>query len=91
MYSVRSPRLNGDYWVYVRVKVLIEGINLGGRMEAHGSLLFDLSLTPEAPLKETDAPDRSIKPPLSPQTPLLLTRSVNPSFNVRTHNVYGLN
>lgn len=46
------PRLNGNYWVYVRVKVLSERVNHAGRMEAHGSLLFDLSLTPEALLKD---------------------------------------
>lgn len=44
------PRLNGSYWV--RVKVLSERVNHAGRMEAHGSLLFDLSLTPEALLKD---------------------------------------
>lgn len=47
-------------------------------------------LNTRSPIKR-DAPDRSIKPPLPPQTPLLLTRSVNPSLNVRTHSVYGLN
>lgn len=47
-WKQNCPRLNGSYWVYVRVKVLSECVNHSGRMEAHGSLLFDLSLTPEA-------------------------------------------
>lgn len=84
------PRLNGTYWVYVKVKVLSEPLNHSGRMEAHGSLLVDLSLTPEALLKEMP-PDQSIRPSF-PQKPLLLsTRSVNPLLNVRRHSVYVLN
>lgn len=67
---------------------MTEGINLFGRIEAHGSLLFDLSLTPEAPLKETPQINRSR--PAFPQSPPLLARSLNPSLNVRRHNVYGL-
>lgn len=52
-------RLNGSYWVYVRVKVLSEHVNRVGRMDAHGFLLFDLSLTPEALLKEMPHNNRS--------------------------------
>lgn len=83
--GLNAPWLNGNYWVYVGVKVLAEAINLGRRMESHGSLLFDLSLTPEAPLNETPQIDRS-----NPLPRPLLTRSANPSLNVRRHNVYGL-
>lgn len=43
-----------------------------------------------SPIKR-DTPDQSIKPRLPPDSPLLLTRSVNPSLNVRRCNVYGLN
>lgn len=36
------------HWVYVRVKVPTGGINQPEGFMAHESLLFDLSLTPEA-------------------------------------------
>lgn len=51
-------------------------------MEAHGSLLFDLSLTPEALLKGMPTSNQSPTSPLS-------TRSVNPLLNVKRHSVDG--
>lgn len=76
-----GPRLNGNYWVYVRVKVLNEDINLSWGTGAHGSCLFDLTLTSQAPLKERGLIDHA---PSSLKNPQLLTRSNDPSLNFRT-------
>lgn len=55
-------------------------------MEAHRSLLFDLSLTPGALLKEMP-PDNRSDPSFAQRPPLPLTRSVNPLLNVRRRSV----
>lgn len=57
---------------------------------AHGSLLsFDPKINTKSPI-EGDDPGRSIKTLPSPDC-VASTRSLNPSVNVRTCNVYGLN
>lgn len=67
-WGQKSPRLNGNYRVYVGVKVLIEGINLGGRTQGSWIPSVWPQLNTRSPIKR-DAPDRSIKPLLSPRLP----------------------
>lgn len=64
---------NKKHWVHVRVKVLIENINLREWTEVHGSILFDLGIIPGAPLKKMLQMDLSRA--LLPE--IVLTRSAN--------------